>query len=62
MSVPAIVRYRGLLLALLALCVILDVLTIAVVSAMGGWIHIALLVVVLFATLLAYNVVKDFRP
>ncbi len=55
---PLIVRYRGLLLALIVVFAILTLLAIPTMIAVGQWILAATAAMTLVASLLAYELVK----
>ncbi len=61
-ATPLIVRYRGLLLALLGLLVILDALAALFAVALGEWILLASFVMAGAVTVFLYGQVKDYRP
>jgi len=58
---PVIVRYRGLILAVLVAFGILIVLAIPAMIAVGRWPLAIVAVVSLVATMILYGTVKDYR-
>ncbi len=57
-----LVRFRGLLCALLALAVILNSLILLVAVAVGQWFSLVIFVVMLGLEVWAYRYVRGYQP
>ncbi len=62
MTAPALVRYRTPILLALAIYIVLDALAALSMVALGRWVVAAILLLGLGLCLVAYTVVKDYRP